>query len=168
MILYHGSNVAIDKIDLGKCRPFKDFGRGFYLTSLEQQAVNMAKRTVRLQGSGLPTVTAFELDDNWRVAQLNVLYFDKPSREWAQFIVNNRDRMFSDIASPQCNCMNQYDIVFGPVANDAIVASFQLYQDGRIDIDELVKRFEYRELSNQFSFHTPQALELLTYVGVQQ
>lgn len=34
MILYHGSNVAIDKIDLAKCRPYKDFGKGFYLTDI--------------------------------------------------------------------------------------------------------------------------------------
>lgn len=32
MILYHGSNTAIDGIDLNRCRPYKDFGRGFYLT----------------------------------------------------------------------------------------------------------------------------------------
>lgn len=32
MILYHGSNIAIDVIDLSKCRPNKDFGQGFYLT----------------------------------------------------------------------------------------------------------------------------------------
>lgn len=29
MILYHGSNMAIDTIDLDKCRPYKDFGKGF-------------------------------------------------------------------------------------------------------------------------------------------
>lgn len=32
MILYHGTNCSIDKIDLNKCRPYKDFGKGFYLT----------------------------------------------------------------------------------------------------------------------------------------
>jgi hypothetical protein len=32
MILYHGSNIGIERIELDKCRPFKDFGRGFYTT----------------------------------------------------------------------------------------------------------------------------------------
>ena len=27
MILYHGSNIIIEKIDLNKCRPYKDFGK---------------------------------------------------------------------------------------------------------------------------------------------
>ena len=38
MILYHGSNMAIDGIDLNRCRPYKDFGRGFYLTDIREQA----------------------------------------------------------------------------------------------------------------------------------
>lgn len=61
MILYHGSNTRIEEIDLSLCRPYKDFGRGFYLTSVAQQAQEMAKRTTRIQGAGeladlLPTM----------------------------------------------------------------------------------------------------------------
>ena len=33
MILYHGSNVSIDAIDLSKSRTGKDFGTGFYLSA---------------------------------------------------------------------------------------------------------------------------------------
>ena len=36
MILYHGTNCSIDKIDLDKCRPYKDFGKGFYLTTIRE------------------------------------------------------------------------------------------------------------------------------------
>ncbi len=38
MKLYHGSNITVETIDLGKCRPYKDFGKGFYLTDIEAQA----------------------------------------------------------------------------------------------------------------------------------
>ena len=31
MILYHGSNMIINEIDLNKCRPYKDFGQGFIM-----------------------------------------------------------------------------------------------------------------------------------------
>jgi hypothetical protein len=64
MILYHGSNMEIDKIDLHKCRPFKDFGRGFYTTPLQEQAFTMAKRTVRIYREGKPCVTEFLCDEN--------------------------------------------------------------------------------------------------------
>lgn len=44
MILYHGSNVDIQNISLSACRPYKDFGRGFYLTDIPEQAERMAER----------------------------------------------------------------------------------------------------------------------------
>lgn len=50
--LYHGSNVRIESIDLGKCKPYKDFGKGFYLTDIEEQAVQMAVRRTRIAGVG--------------------------------------------------------------------------------------------------------------------
>ena len=63
MILYHGSNMEIDAIDLGKCMPYKDFGRGFYLTTIRKQAEQMARRTARFFG-GVPTVTSFRCPDD--------------------------------------------------------------------------------------------------------
>ena len=47
MILYHGSNVDIQNISLSACRPYKDFGRGFYLTDIPEQAERMAERVAR-------------------------------------------------------------------------------------------------------------------------
>ena len=50
MKLYHGSNTAIARIDLARCKPYKDFGQGFYLTEIEEQAVQMARRTAAIYG----------------------------------------------------------------------------------------------------------------------
>jgi len=33
MILYHGTNMVFEVIDLTKSKPNKDFGRGFYLSA---------------------------------------------------------------------------------------------------------------------------------------
>lgn len=62
MRLYHGSNMMIENIDLSKCKPYKDFGRGFYLTEIKEQAEKMASRTAAIYG-GEPTVTEFEFDE---------------------------------------------------------------------------------------------------------
>jgi len=56
MRLYHGSYCRITDIDLSKCRAFKDFGRGFYLTPDFGRAVTMANRSVVLNHSGSPEV----------------------------------------------------------------------------------------------------------------
>lgn len=50
MILYHGSNVEIVQIDLGKSRPNKDFGKGFYLSADYQQAMRMAQFKTKIEG----------------------------------------------------------------------------------------------------------------------
>lgn len=63
MILYHGSNTHIEKIELQRCKPFKDFGRGFYCTTIKGQAELMAKRVAAIFG-GIAYVTQFELDEN--------------------------------------------------------------------------------------------------------
>ena len=65
MRLYHGSNVKIDSINLAMCRPYKDFGKGFYLTDMKEQAEKMAARVARIYG-GFPVVNTFEIDDNFR------------------------------------------------------------------------------------------------------
>ncbi len=62
MRLYHGSNIEINEIDFSRCRPYKDFGQGFYLTTIQGQAERMAKRVSRIYG-GIPCVTVFEFDE---------------------------------------------------------------------------------------------------------
>ena len=61
MILYHGSNIIVEKIDLEKSKPNKDFGRGFYLSEEETQAMEMANFKSTLLG-GEATITKFEFD----------------------------------------------------------------------------------------------------------
>ena len=62
MILYHGTNVVFDEIDLTKSKPNKDFGQGFYLSREYTQAMDMAKTKVEQLESGSPTVLTFEAD----------------------------------------------------------------------------------------------------------
>ena len=162
MILYHGSNTSIEKIDLSLSKPYKDFGRGFYTTPLKNQAKEMAKRTVAIYG-GNPIVSSFEIDDAFLSFQnLNIKKIGiKATKEWALFIRNNRDRFFKDIADVLCNQDNKYDIVFGPVANDTLVNLIRQYNEELIDLESLIRKMEYRKLSLQYSFHTEKAIELL-------
>ena len=90
MILYHGSNVAIDVIDLSKSRPGKGFGKGFYLSADRQQAIEMAESKVAFLG-GEPVVTEFEVNDNILTSsQLKVRTFESYTEEWAKFVYDNR------------------------------------------------------------------------------
>jgi len=165
MRLYHGSNQQIATVDLRQCKPFKDFGKGFYLTTIEEQAVQMALRTTRIF-LGIPHVTEFEFDETiMRGNDLSVKVFDNPTAEWALFVLNNRNRKFVDCSDPNCNHDNKYDIVSGPVANDDIALLFRTFASGYIDLDALVKGMKYKQLTNQYSFHTERAVSFLSKVG---
>ena len=162
MILYHGSNVEIDEIDLNKCKKYKDFGQGFYCTTIKQQAKFMALRTTKREKKGEPCVSKFELDEKiFEDEDVKIKKFEKPSKEWAEFILNNRDRNFKDISSLKCNFDNKYDLVIGPVADDDIIVLFRTFVQGLIDIDTLIKELTFKELTDQYSFHTQKALKYL-------
>jgi len=168
MILYHGSNIEIVKIELDRCRPFKDFGKGFYTTPLKEQAWAMAKRTVRIYREGVPCITEFLFDDTvLKDPRLSIKRFMKPDLEWARFVVNNRNQEFNDLANSECNVDNKYDIVTGPVANDDITALINVYLAGILSDEALVKELTFRDLSEQISFHTERAVACLHCNGAQ-
>jgi hypothetical protein len=157
--------MIIDGIYLNKCRPYKDFGQGFYCTEIKEQAELMAKRVARIYG-GSPYVNKFELDENiYKSNKLNVKRFESPTGEWAIFVLNNRDRKFGDIASIECNHDNKYDLVVGPVADDDLALLFRTFTRGLIDIDTLIKEMKYKKFSNQYSFHSKEALKYLKPIG---
>jgi hypothetical protein len=165
MILFHGSNTEINMIDLSKCRPYKDFGRGFYTTAFREQAGKMALRTVRFFG-GTPVITEFFIPDTvFSNSVFRIKRFDKPTTEWALFVTNNRNKNFSNTDDINSNHNNKYDIVMGPVANDDLNLLFNLYLDGVILLEELSRRMEYKELSSQISFHTEQVIKNLQKQG---
>ena len=159
MILYHGSNIEIDTINLDKCRPYKDFVKGFYTSISQEQALTMAKRTVRINRTGSPCVTAFFFDDELLSGfSLKIKQFANPDSEWARFVMNNRNRKFKDLQSRDCNIDAKYDIVIGPVANDDIAALMDVFLAGLISDDVLSKELTFRDLSSQISFHTEKAV----------
>ncbi|MCD7746338.1 MAG: DUF3990 domain-containing protein [Lachnospiraceae bacterium] len=63
MLLYHGSNVAVEKPQIIIADRRLDFGTGFYLTSSYEQAERWADLTMQRRGSGSQIVSVFELDE---------------------------------------------------------------------------------------------------------
>ena len=83
LVLYHGSNVAFDEIDLGKSRNRRDFGKGFYCTVLENQAEEWARRLYLRSHKGGRYVYRYlfrQTDD------LTIKRFTALDQEWLEFI----------------------------------------------------------------------------------
>ena len=158
MKLYHGSTVSIDRIDLSKSRPNKDFGRGFYMSADRQQAQRMGEFKALIEGR-TAVMNTFLFDDQVMTSgELKVLSFDGYSREWADFIFLNRNNKFKEQA-------HDYDIVYGPIANDRVGVQIGKYEAGDITIDQFLENLKYMKgITFQYFFGTEAALTKLTKV----
>ena len=154
MILYHGTNKAFDTIDLTKSKPNKDFGQGFYLSREYSQAMEMAKTKFDQIKTGFPTVLTYEVDEQ-QMNQLKVLRFDAYTYEWAQFILMNRR---NDTNKP----MHDYDIVYGPIANDKVGVQLWKFENRMIDMETFTSNLHRMEgITFQYFFGTERAIQLL-------
>ncbi|MBE6219581.1 MAG: DUF3990 domain-containing protein [Rikenellaceae bacterium] len=152
MILYHGSNMTIEQIDLEKSKPNKDFGKGFYLSESEEQAMQMANFKSQLLG-GESVVTRFEFDNALMHSEsLRTKIFEEYSEEWADFVFANREG----------RDVEQYDIVYGPIANDKVGLQIRKLKDGTIDKAEFLNRLKYMKgITYQYFFGTETAIKYL-------
>jgi len=105
MILYHGSYLAIEKPDLLHSRPNLDFGKGFYLTSIREQAIKWCGKFVKRGKEGV--ISNYMLDEDL-FQRLKVLQFGTYSEEWLEFILACRSGEDS----------SDYDAVCGGIANE--------------------------------------------------
>ena len=90
--------------------------------------------------------------------KLKIKQFANPDKEWARFVINNRNNKFKGIQCADCNTYCKYDIVIGPVANDDIVALMDIFLIGLISDEALARELTFRELSRQISFHTERSI----------
>jgi len=157
MILYHGSNIKVSVPDLSHSKPFKDFGKGFYLSDDYQQAWEMAEQKVKQTRKGVPIVNEFQFDESLMHSdELSIKIFSDYSEEWANFVLDNRDK---NILQP----IHQYDIVYGPIADDGVTFQLRRYQGGVISLARLVEELIYAKgITFQYYFGTERALQKLT------
>lgn len=156
MILYHGSNIEIEAIDLSKSKPYKDFGRGFYLSADKMQALRMAEQRTSIELSGKPIINCFSFDESALTdGTLKVLSFDDYSIEWTKFVLQNRDH---EVKQPS----HHYDVVYGPIADDGVTFQLRRYKAGALSIEQLVEELKYsRGITFQYYFGTELAISKL-------
>lgn len=158
MILYHGSNVAVEEPSLLKGRRNLDFGMGFYTTGDFDQAAAWARRKTMLRGFGAPTVTCYDMDESG-LRQLKTLRFEKANKAWLDYIAGYR----KGIAQP-----DDYELVIGPVANDQTTRTLTLYLDGYIDADEAIRQLLTQRLKDQYAFRTASGIAFLRLSEVKR
>ena len=153
IILYHGSNIEVANPLLIKSRRKLDFGPGFYLTSDYDQAQKWALRASRLRGCGTALVSVFEFDTSLADA-LAIRKFNSSNAEWLRYVVANRTQ---DLVA------EDYDIVYGPVANDQTIRTINDYIRGRFPEEIAIQLLLPQKLKDQYAFKSETALEALRF-----
>jgi len=156
MLLFHGSNTEVIVPQLIIKSRGLDFGPGFYLTSNREQAEDFSKKVARRNSSRSMVVSVFEFMGAPH-SDLNMLYFHQPSVEWLDFTRQNRLLMYSG---------DLYDIVVGPVANDDVYPTMQLYWiywTGAISAEVAIAQLKVKPLYDQYCFLTEKGLNYLQF-----
>ena len=156
MVVYHGSDVIVEKPILLKPKRTLDFGAGFYTTTNKKQAVSFANKVMLRNDSKTKAVSMYEFDIEKTMETLDVLKFDAPDADWLDFVFANRQGIYNG---------KQYDIVIGAVADDTIYRVFSLYEAELLTREETLKRLKINKLFAQVTFCTEKALEQLRYIG---
>ena len=157
---HHGTNIVINSIDLGKSRSRTDFGKGFYIGNNLGEARKWA--ISQSMATEIPTVMRYVLSDvifNFNDSCLSRLWFTSPTVEWLNFVRDNRRMIVSNARNIEPR--HDYDVVYGPIANDKVVDVVDEYIDGVLTAEEAIRRVKVIPSVFQMSLHTPLAL---TYI----
>ena len=139
MILYHGGTEAVMQPDCKKGRPDLDFGQGFYVTMLQDQAEGFARRKAR-DRKGKPVISVYEFDYEAAIKDCAYLNFEFYDEAWLDFVVDSRSGLKPWI---------DYGIVEGGVANDRVIDTVELYAIGILDKASALGRLSEHQPNHQ-------------------
>lgn len=159
MKIYHGSIEKVEKpeIRISKHRTL-DYGYGFYTTTSYSQSRDWVKRRMDNTNVQKGFVNIYNFDEK-ALKNLKCLIFDSPTEKWVDFVMSNRT---------QKGFEHEYDIVYGPVANDRVYASFALYEGGLIDKQTLISELKSYKLIDQYLFHSEKSLEFIHFIDAEE
>lgn len=142
MTLYHGSHTAVPQPLVKVGRKNVDFGQGFYLTCLEEQASTWAEIIASRRGrNAIPVVSTYTFDREKAVADgVRFLVFDTYDLDWLYYVVGCRKG---------ADHSEKYDVVEGGVANDNVIDTVEDYEKGIITAEQALGQLQYKKVNHQ-------------------
>ena len=152
--VYHGSLEEVRNPEIREPNRSLDYGSGFYVTTSFDQAKRLVERRIKGNHSAEGYVNIYELDEE-AIKHMKTLFFKSPTEEWVNFVMRNRtERGFT----------HNYDVVYGPVADDSVYTQFTLFEGGIISMATLIQELKVYKLVDQYLLHTEEALGALRFV----
>ncbi len=148
MIVYHGSTETIQFPDTRHSYRALDFGQGFYVTAVKEQAMRWARRKAALKKGSSAIVNCYDMTEN--VGDLKCKTFSEDMMEWIDFVCKCRDGNLA---------YKEYDIISGKVANDKVFRVVDLYRTGIWDRDRALTEIKVYPDYDQTAFITQRAID---------
>ncbi len=158
MILYHGSYTKIEKPKILIQEKGRDFGFGFYTTTIKEQAERWAIRSARLRSRKTneeekAIVNVYSFDESANI-KLKTKYFPNANLDWLEFIIRCR----SDL-----DYCHNFDIVSGKIANDNVGETIEYVLAGIMRKEDAVERLKFAKINDQICFCSEKALQFLNF-----
>lgn len=150
MMVYHGSTEIIKKPDILHSYRLLDFGQGFYVTTVKEQAMRWARRKAGLQKDKSGIVNCYQMTDD--TDDLRHKTFSEDLIDWIDFVCKCRDGNMG---------YKEYDLISGKVANDKVFRVVDLYRTGIWDKDRALKEIKAYPNYDQIAFITQKAVDKL-------
>lgn len=139
LTVYHGGTDIVQHPDCKRGRGKLDFGRGFYLTLMKDQAERWA-RQLEMRRNEPPVVNVYRLDKEKILKEYRCKILPAYDNEWLQFIIKCRTGYDSFI---------DYDYIEGGIADDRVIDSINLYLQGYLSVAETLGRLARYIPNNQ-------------------
>ena len=153
MIVYHGSIQIVEKPDVLHSDHPLDFGKGFYVTTVLEQAIRWANRKKAIYKGERAVLNIYkqaEINESLRIKD-----FGDNVSDWIDFVCDCRD---------EGTDYKQYDLIMGMVANDKVFRVVDMYHQGIWDKERAIKEIKAYKGYDQTAFITQKAIdELLLY-----
>lgn len=148
MIVYHGSTIEVRNPDVDHSFRNLDFGRGFYVTTVREQAERWACRKADLVGAQKGIITVFNMKEDF--SGLVVKDFGNDMDNWIDFVCACRD------GDTSCS---KYDIVIGKVADDKVYRVVDMFHRGIWDKQRALNEMKVYETYDQIAFVSQDAIK---------
>ena len=145
MLVYHSSDCSFSTPDVLHSREALDFGKGFYVTSLKEQAEKYAGRFLRIGKDAYMHIFEYTPDPD-----LSIKKFESYDEEWLDFVCNCRKG--GDV-------YKMYDIIEGGVANDKVFQTVDLYTAGIYNKEQALQNLLFEKPNHQLCFTTQKAID---------
>ena len=151
--LYHGTNQEFSTFDFSRARGFKDFGKGFYLTSNLSQAQKWAQKKARFGDKAYIYSYCIE---NAKVDAMRVLELLEYDEQWVETIAKCRLEGLEP----------DYDIIYDRMADNQfheISDALQRYSNQELTAAEVAQMIRWNDenSADQFCFKTQNAIGAL-------